>query len=100
MVGIFYWMVFEVVKQKEYGVKVDIWLLGIMIIEMIENELLYFDEELFKVLYFIVINGIFIFKLLDILSQNFKYFFSVCFCVDVVFRVILIEFLKVRIVVF
>jgi len=78
VIGTPYWMAPEIISNKEYGKEVDIWSLGIMIMEMAEGEPPFIKLPQGKALFLITTQGPPPLKKQKTWSENFKHFLSLC----------------------
>jgi len=85
VVGTPYWMAPELIRGHDYGIKVDIWSLGIMAMEMAEGEPPYMEYPPLRALFLITTKGIPPLKE-DKWSPEFKDFVSKCLTKEVADR--------------
>jgi len=78
VVGTPYWMAPELIRGHDYGQKVDIWSLGIMLREMIEGEPPYMEFPPLRALFLITTKGIPPLEAEDKYSQELVVFYSRC----------------------
>jgi hypothetical protein len=94
IIGTPYWMAPEIIQNKEYGKAVDIWSLGIMMMEMAEGEPPYIKYPQGKALFLITTQGAPPLKKPKQWSDNFKHFLSCCLQIDPEKRLPSIELLQ------
>lgn len=82
IVGTPYWMAPEVIKGSKYNSKVDIWSLGVVLLEMAEGDPPYVEYPPLRALFLIVSNGLPALKEPDRWSEQFKDFLSLCTTTD------------------
>ena len=82
----------EVITGKAYGITVDIWSFGVMVMEMIKNEPPYVDEGPLKAFY--ATNVTPTLKNPGAHTPALKSFLAVCLCVDIASRATAAQLLK------
>ncbi|XP_071413194.1 serine/threonine-protein kinase PAK 3-like [Pithys albifrons albifrons] len=81
-VGTAHWMAPEYITKDAYGPKVDIWALGILVIEMLQGEPPYFQELPAKALHLIASQGIPELQNSEKLSPALQHFLTCCLQTD------------------
>lgn len=82
IIGTPYWMAPEVISGMDYSYEVDIWSLGITIIEMVDSEPPYIEETPLNALNLIVGKGVPEIKNVQRIGKSLKAFIDKCLCYD------------------
>eukprot|EP00008_Paramoeba_atlantica_P014822 CAMPEP_0201479212 /NCGR_PEP_ID=MMETSP0151_2-20130828/3923_1 /ASSEMBLY_ACC=CAM_ASM_000257 /TAXON_ID=200890 /ORGANISM="Paramoeba atlantica, Strain 621/1 / CCAP 1560/9" /LENGTH=667 /DNA_ID=CAMNT_0047860585 /DNA_START=87 /DNA_END=2093 /DNA_ORIENTATION=+ len=86
IVGTPYWMAPELIRGQQYDYKVDVWSLGILLMELVEGEPPYMDTAPIRALFFITTKGIPPLKQPGKFSSELRDFLRSCLERDVVKR--------------
>jgi len=78
VVGTPYWMAPELIRGNEYGTRVDIWSLGIMLMEMLEGNPPYMQFPPLRALFLITTKGIPPIQNIDKWSMDLREFLNRC----------------------
>eukprot|EP01103_Thecamoeba_quadrilineata_P012296 TRINITY_DN3135_c0_g1_i1.p1 TRINITY_DN3135_c0_g1~~TRINITY_DN3135_c0_g1_i1.p1 ORF type:complete len:955 (+),score=231.07 TRINITY_DN3135_c0_g1_i1:50-2914(+) len=83
VVGTPYWMAPEVIKGEPYDMKVDVWSLGVMALEMLDGEPPYIEVPPLRALFLIVSKGRPEYKNVAMMSDTFQDFVNKCTTTEV-----------------
>lgn len=94
MVGTPYWMAPEVIARKSYGTRIDVWSVGILLMEMVDGEPPYLRENPLRALYLIATRGVPRLQQIDKASTLLCSFLDRCLQVDPAQRADVLELLE------
>ncbi|KAG0662976.1 p21 protein (Cdc42 Rac)-activated kinase [Maudiozyma exigua] len=94
VIGTPYWMAPEVISGMEYSYEVDIWSLGITIIEMVDREPPYIEETPLNALNMILAKGVPVIKNTGKIGKSLEAFITKCLAYDPQERPTSMELLK------
>eukprot|EP01126_Amoeba_proteus_P064837 TRINITY_DN9122_c0_g1_i9.p1 TRINITY_DN9122_c0_g1~~TRINITY_DN9122_c0_g1_i9.p1 ORF type:complete len:750 (+),score=123.08 TRINITY_DN9122_c0_g1_i9:85-2250(+) len=83
VIGTPYWMAPEIINGEEYGYKVDVWSMGIILMELVEGEPPYMNETPLRALYLISTEGIPPLRNEEEWSQSLRNFLYSCLRLNV-----------------
>jgi len=94
MQGTANWMAPECIMQKPYDSKIDVWSLGVTLMEMCQRDPPYFDETVYQAMYLICKHGVPELNEPERWSDELKEFLKVCTKMDPAQRIATVDLLE------